>query len=205
MPRTRAGVTPAQDRVRARLLPKWHPSSLATTAPFRAENRMQSRAPIRRWRLNRSVSYLFLVAISAMGCSMQETKSPLTSATSSPAASSNEADGNLSGLWIGTTSTGGLLGMAGETRSIKLVLRQVGDKITGTYRCSAGNAQCRNLNETGSINGTAMGNRVNLKIMVLPDASNCRYTGTLDYNGNGQYTCYLQGQIVEQGTWVASR
>ena len=95
--------------------------------------------------------------------------------------------------------------MAGETRSIKLVLRQVGDKITGTYRCSAGNAQCRNLNETGSINGTAKGNRVNLNIMVLPDASNCRYTGTLDYNGNGQYTCYLQGQIVEQGTWVASR
>ena len=88
-------------------------------------------------------------------------------------------------------------GMAGETRWIKLVLRQVGDKITGTYRCSAVNAQCRNLNETGSINGTAKGNRVNLNIMVLPDAFNCRYTGTLDYN--------LQRQIVEQGTWAASR
>ena len=95
--------------------------------------------------------------------------------------------------------------MAGQTRSIKLVLRQVGDKITGVYRCSPGNSLCRNSNETGSITGTANGNRVNLDITVLPDASNCRYTGTLDYNGNGQYTCYLQGQIVEQGTWLLSR
>ena len=93
--------------------------------------------------------------------------------------------------------------MAGKTRNIKLVIRQVGDKITGSYRCSAGNSLCRNGDNKGSIKGTANGNQVNLNIMLLPDASNCRYMGTLDYNGNGQYACYWQGQLVEQGTWEA--
>lgn len=95
--------------------------------------------------------------------------------------------------------------MAGKTRNIKLVIRQVGDKLTGSYVCSAGNSLCRNGDNKGSIEGTANGNQVNLNIMLLPDASNCRYTGTLDYNGNGQYACYWQGQLVEQGTWEAGR
>jgi hypothetical protein len=103
------------------------------------------------------------------------------------------------------TSTGGLLGLAGQTRNIKLSLRQFGDKITGTYYCSAGNSTCRDNNETGSIDGTANGDQVNLNIIVLPDASKCRYTGILTYNGNGQYTCYSRGAIVEQGTWTATR
>ena len=115
------------------------------------------------------------------------------------------ADGNLSGLWTGTTSTGGYIGMAGKTRNIKLVIRQVGDKLTGSYRCSPGNSLCRNGDNKGSITGTANGTQVNLNIMLLPDASNCRYVGTLDYNGNGSYTCYGQGQIVEQGNWEATR
>ena len=80
-----------------------------------------------------------------------------------------------------------------------------GDKVTGEYRCSPGNALCRNGDEKGSIEGTANGNQVNLNTILLPDASNCRFTGTLDYNGNGQYTCYLQGRIVEQGTWQLSK
>ncbi|MFZ0677219.1 hypothetical protein [Candidatus Binatus sp.] len=95
--------------------------------------------------------------------------------------------------------------MAGLTRSIKLVIRQEGDKVTGEYRCSSGNALCRNGDEKGSIEGTANGSHVSLNITLLPDASNCRFMGTLDYNGNGQYTCYLQGRIVEQGTWQASK
>ena len=125
---------------------------------------------------------------------------------STPTASARDVtDATLSGLWTGTTSTGGLIGMAGKTRKIKLLLRLTGDDLTGSYRCSAGNSLCRNLNETGSITGTANGDEVNLNITVLPDSSNCRYTGTLNYNGNGQYTCYLQGQIVEQGSWQATR
>jgi len=95
--------------------------------------------------------------------------------------------------------------MAGLTRSIKLFIRQKDNKVTGEYRCSPSNALCRNGDDRGSIEGTANGSQVNLNIMVLPDASNCRYTGTLDYNGNGQYTCYLQGGIVEQGTWQLSK
>jgi hypothetical protein len=163
---------------------------------------MKSLAPTRRRRADRFLTRLLcLLAVSAIGCSTQETKVPVSSATTPTALTGNVADGNLSGLWTITTSTGGLIGMAGQTRSIKLVVRQAGDKVTGVYRCASGNALCRNGDEKGSIEGTANSNQVNLNIMLLPDASNCRFTGTLDYNGNGQYTCYLQGQIVEQGTW----
>lgn len=166
---------------------------------------MKSFAPIRRWRADRLLTCLCLIAVCAIGCSTQETKEPVSSASTPAAPPSSATEENLSGLWTGTTSTGGLVGMAGMTRSIKLVLRQEGGKVTGAYRCSAGNALCRNGDDKGSIEGTAKGNQVNLNIMLLPDASNCRFTGTLDYNGNGQYTCYLQGHIVEQGTWQLSR
>jgi hypothetical protein len=145
-----------------------------------------------------------LLAVCAIGCSTQETKVP-ASAASTPTSPGNVADVNVSGLWTLKTSTGGLVGMAGNTRTVKLAMQQAGDKVTGSYRCEAGNSLCRNNNETGSIDGTANGNRVNLSIRVLPDASNCRYTGTLNYNGNGQYACYLQGQIVEQGTWEVTQ
>ena len=162
---------------------------------------MKSFAPTKRRQADRLLTCLCLLALCAIGCSTQETTAPASSTSGPAAAPGNVADGNLSGLWTITTSTGGLIGMAGQTRSIKLVIRQAGDKVTGVYRCASGNALCRNGDEKGSIEGTANGNQVNLNIMLLPDASNCRFTGTLVYNGNGQYACYLQGQIVEQGTW----
>lgn len=166
---------------------------------------MRSFAPTRPTRAHRLLTCLCLLAVCAIGCSSQEIKEPVSSASTQAAPSRNVTDGNLSGLWTITTSTGGLIGMAGQTRSIKLVIRQASDKMTGVYRCSAGNALCRNGDEKGSIEGTANGNQVNLNIMLLPDASNCRFTGTLVYNGNGQYTCYLQGQIVEQGSWAVTQ
>jgi hypothetical protein len=166
---------------------------------------MKSFAPARRRRYDRWLAGLYLLAVFAIGCSTQGTTTPASSTSTAAAPPSDVADGNLSGLWTGTTSTGGYIGMAGKTRNIKLVIRQVGGKLTGSYRCSAGNSLCRNGDEKGSIDGTANGTQVYLNIMLLPDASNCRYAGTLDYNGNGSYTCYGQGQIVEQGTWVATR
>lgn len=165
---------------------------------------MKSFAPAKPRRADRLLG-LCLLAIFATSCSTQEINLPASSASTQAAPPGNLADGNLSGLWTGQTSTGGLLGMAGQTRKITLVIRQVGDKLTGSYRCSASNSLCRNLDEKGSITGTANGSQVNLNIMLLPDASNCRYIGTLDYNGNGRYTCYLQGQIVEEGTWEATQ
>jgi len=166
---------------------------------------MESFAPSRRRRFDRWLAGLYLLAVFAIGCSTQETTTPASSAPTAAAPPSDVAEGNLSGLWTGTTSTGGYLGMAGKTRKITLVIRQAGDKLTGSYRCSAGNSLCRNGDNKGSITGTAKGTQVNLNITLLPDASNCRYTGTLDYNGNGSYTCYGQGQIVEQGNWEATR
>jgi hypothetical protein len=162
---------------------------------------MKSFAPTKRRRVDRLLTCLCLLAVFAFGCSTQKTTAPVSPSSTPAAPPGNGADGNLSGLWNITTSTGGLIGMAGQTRSIKLVLRQEVGKITGVYRCASGTALCRNGNEKGSIDGTANGNQVNLNILLLPDASNCRFTGILDYNGNGQYTCYLQGHIVEQGTW----
>jgi hypothetical protein len=166
---------------------------------------MKSFAPTRRRRPAHFLTGLCLLAVGAIGCSTQETKVPVSAASTPTSPPGSAADMNVSGLWTLKTSTGGLVGMAGNTRTVKLAIQQVGGKVTGSYRCEAGNSLCRNNNETGSMDGTANGNRVNLNIRVLPDASNCRYTGTLDYNGNGQYACYLQGQIVEQGTWEVTQ
>ena len=166
---------------------------------------MKSFAPTRRRRTGNFLTGLCLLAVCAISCSTQETKVPATAASTPAAPPGNAADENVSNLWTLRTSTGGLVGMAGNTRTVKLAIQQVGGKVSGSYRCEAGNSLCRNNNETGSIEGTANGNRVNLSIRVLPDASNCRYTGTLNYNGNGQYACYLQGQIVEQGTWEVTQ
>ncbi len=169
---------------------------------------MKSVAPIKDRRTNRLLACLCSFMVCAISCSTEETKLPVSSGSSQAATPSNVVDGNLSGLWVGTTTTGGMLGMPGIIRSIKLDLQQVGDKITGSYLCYSGrtaNSFCRNSDEKGTIEGTARESQVALNIMVLPDASNCRYMGTLDYNGNGQYTCYLQGHIVEQGTWQATR
>ena len=90
---------------------------------------MKSLAPTKRRRADRLLACLCLLALCSVGCSTQETKTPVSSA-STPTAPGNVTEENLSGLWTGTTSTGGLVGMAGMTRSIKLVLRQEGDKIT---------------------------------------------------------------------------
>jgi hypothetical protein len=140
-----------------------------------------------------------------IGCSSEQ--SPLLTSQSATSSSGTElSDGNLSGLWTGTTTTGGLLGMPGITRSINLDLKQNNDKITGSYRCysKGANSLCRNGDETGTITGTAHGKQINLNVVLLPDQSNCRFMGIMDYNGNGQYTCYSQGSIVEQGNWQAT-
>jgi hypothetical protein len=146
-----------------------------------------------------------MLVVCATGCTTQEINPADNLSSGQKLQTGNVVDENLSGLWNGTTSTGGMFGMAGNTRSIKLNLQQVGNKLTGTYSCYPANSSCRNGDDQGSIEGTTNGNQVNLNIMVLPDASDCRYTGILNYNGNGQYTCYSQGQIVEHGTWEAAR
>ena len=166
---------------------------------------MKSLVPFSRKRTNHLLTCLCSVMVFAIGCSTQETNLPIRSGSTETAAPGN-AIGDLSGLWVGTTSTGGLTGTAGLTRSFKFNLHQEGDKLTGSCVCYNGktsNAICRN--PKGTIEGTARGTRVALNILMLPDASNCKYSGTLDYNGNGQYACYSQGRIVEQGTWQASR
>ncbi|MGC2493207.1 hypothetical protein, partial [Candidatus Binatus sp.] len=74
----------------------------------------------------------------AASCSTEQENQPLTSAPPGAAAQKPDVTGNLSGLWVGKTSTGGLIGMPGLTRSIKLDLQQTGEKITGTYHCYSG-------------------------------------------------------------------
>jgi hypothetical protein len=155
-------------------------------------------------RSSRWIAAFCSLLLCAAGCSTEQMTMPVASAPTGATVQNPDNRGSLSGLWVGTTTTGGLLGMPGLIRSIKLDLQQTGDKITGTYHCCSGkkaNSFCRNFDEKGSIQGTAHGTTVNLNIMVLPDASNCIYSGILDYNGNGQYVCYWQGNIVEQGNW----
>ena len=92
----------------------------------------------------------------------------------------------------------------GRRVNIAFDIQQTGGQLDGTYRCSAGNANCRNQITQGWVKGSvdARSFRVSLQ-----DSSWCMFTlGTFYLNeGEGEYTCYLGGSIVDQGTFGLKR
>jgi hypothetical protein len=92
----------------------------------------------------------------------------------------------------------------GRRVNIALDIQETGDQLGGTYRCTAGNANCRNQITRGWVMGSvdARSFRVSLQ-----DGSWCMFTlGTFYLNeGEGEYTCYMGGSIVEQGTFGLKR
>jgi len=117
---------------------------------------------------------------------------------------------NTVGVWEGTTVASCGMSLPNRCDAEELVtitlLQGEGSKLTGYYKCSYGNRDCYNMNETGKVM-TASQNGSLLSIMVtMPDASTCRFNGRIE-NGavNGGYTCYNGAALLEQGSWRARR
>ena len=100
--------------------------------------------------------------------------------------------------------TGDAISNDGRRVNIALDIQATGDQLGGTYRCSAGNANCRNQITQGWVKGSADARSFRVS---LQDSSWCIYTlGTFYLNeGEGEYTCYMGGSIVEQGTFGLKR
>jgi hypothetical protein len=122
-----------------------------------------------------------------------------SSDTPSPPERTPDASGPLlsfSGLWVGTsTSSAG-----GAKVKIAFNIKRTGNKFKGDYRCAPGNAVCRNNTPNGWVTGqtSARGFRV-----AMEDTSWCMYFMDDFYppKADGEYTCYMNGGIADQGTF----
>lgn len=150
-----------------------------------------------------------LVAIAFCGCVPTSAGSP-----SGPRASSNDNPiFDASGVWDGTsTATCSFSPLAFNSRcnainQIALTMIQERAKISGFYKCSIGNTDCLNQNDSGTIaSGSLKDGRLALRI-GMPDGSSCIFNG-LPTGANqlmGNYTCYQGGGLAEQGRFQVNR
>jgi hypothetical protein len=116
----------------------------------------------------------------------------------------------LIGVWEGTTVANCALSLPSRCNAqqdVSMTLLQ-GDnsKLNGYYKCSYGNMNCYNMNETGKIvDGSLNGGQLSMRVMMR-DGTSCRFTGrTQSGTVNGGYSCYAGGSILEQGSWRARR
>jgi hypothetical protein len=122
---------------------------------------------------------------------------------------------DVTGLWQGQSVANcqGINPFSMNTRchainDIDLTLIQEGKKITGFYKCSVGNMDCRNQNDSGTVGAGEMRdkNRVSLRI-AMPDGSSCIFNGAMISPNklSGSYSCYEGGGLAEQGAFGVSR
>jgi hypothetical protein len=90
---------------------------------------------------------------------------------------------------------------------IAITMVQENTKITGFYKCTIGNMDCRDQNDSGTISsGSIQNGRVALRI-GMPDGSSCIFNGAPSGANQlkGSYTCYQGGGLVEQGRFEIAR
>jgi hypothetical protein len=153
-----------------------------------------------------------LLAIAAAGCASSTASEP-----ASPSAAHNQAAQpmfDVSGVWEGRSmaNCASFNPLSFNTRCnainrIALTMVQGDKKITGFYKCSVGNMDCRNQNDSGTIaNGSMKNGRLSLRI-GMPDGSSCIFNG-LPTGANqirGNYSCYQGGGLAEQGRFEVNR
>ena len=124
-------------------------------------------------------------------------------------AQSDNGETNLSGVWKGTRTTTGNVGMQEfRVRSIQFSLTQTGESLSGSYKCFAGkkaNADC--ANPVGSVTGGSVSNgKVEINVQAQPNSYNCTFNGSVAGNKmNGTFTCYAGGTLSSNGVWRAKR
>jgi hypothetical protein len=83
---------------------------------------------------------------------------------------------------------------------ITLTMFESAGHITGSYKCSYGNENCRDEAETGVIRNGEMTRRLLRIAVMLEDGSMCRFTG-MPQNGvlEGRYQCHWGGPMEKGG------
>jgi hypothetical protein len=164
---------------------------------------------------------LFIVAllIGISGCSVasspQESALPTPSqpppAAQPSAAQAVASTADLEGVWNGTTAAACLSWIPNYTRcdavnNVTFTILRKGSAISGYYKCSTGNEDCRDANETGRVTDVmSHDNYVWFRVM-LPDGSSCMYDARRTGNTMaGGYTCFVSARLVEQGHWQVKR
>lgn len=128
-----------------------------------------------------------------------------------PAAALEKGRIEVTGVWRGESSAecGMLLPddtRCGAVNDITLTLLQQGAKVSGFYKCSYGNMDCRNDNETGKVALGTMGTDLLQMRVMMPDGSDCIFNGRPRSDAiEGSYLCLQGGGLVERGIWRARR
>jgi hypothetical protein len=101
---------------------------------------------------------------------------------------------DFTGVWKGTSTSS----MNASKVKISFNMKRDGNNLKGSYRCSPLNATCRDNIQRGWVNGqtSARGFMVSME-----DTSWCTFMLDEFYPpaGDGAYTCYTNGGIVDMG------
>lgn len=131
---------------------------------------------------------------------------------SSVAAGKGEQPSGVTGVWQGELRTicNEVMMLdatrCGAVNTITFTLLQKANRVGGYYRCSFGNMDCLNMNETGRVAWGEMGTKLLRMRVMMPDGSDCLYNGwqTGDLI-QGSYMCLQGGGLIEKGLWKARR
>ena len=123
--------------------------------------------------------------------------------TEVPIAEADKPDSfELAGFWVGTVTR-----RLGSISVITLSLVEDEGRVRGFYKCSYGNQECRNQNDSGKVAAARMrGRRLELRI-ALPDLSSCIFHGAAvsSVSIRGGYSCYQGARLMEQGHFEITR
>lgn len=131
-------------------------------------------------------------ASGASGASSAERAAPSTAASLDPLM-------EFTGLWTGTSTSN-----SNAKVRITLDMQREGNHLKGRYICQPLNAACRNNNQHGWVRAKtdARGFTVSME-----DTSWCAFR-LQQFNvqmGDGEYTCYMGGNMVDQGVFHIRR
>lgn len=164
--------------------------------------------------LRQSFWFVLVFVIGLSGCFVaSRPKESALPTASEPSAGPHAAasTGSLQGVWSGTTTAACLSWVPNYTRcdamnNVTFTILGKDSATNGYYKCSTGNEDCRDANETGKIaDVTSHDNYVSFRVL-LPDGSSCMYDAWRTGNTlAGGYTCFVGGHLVEQGHWRAKR
>jgi hypothetical protein len=135
-----------------------------------------------------------------------------SSACGSVSPTPQQSDLDIAGVWSGSSTAscaGGFtsVGRCNAIAKITFLLRQDGNQIKGSYGCTYGNMNCRDMNATGKIPaGRISGSQLQGMRVELPDGTSCLFDGVFaPGNGRGGYQCFAGGAVIEQGSWQVAR
>ncbi len=135
----------------------------------------------------------------------------MTSAQEGSVPPSPNPSGKIVGVWEGTTlaSCSAMLPQDrcnAQQRVSLTVIEGDGGKLGGFYKCSFGNQDCYNMNETGKVASAEItGSLVSMRVMMR-DGTECTFRGRPFSNKvDGSYECTSGGAVLERGRWVARK